>query len=296
MISVSIIIVTYNSAKEIVNCVNSIIPQIENANGEILIVDNNSTDNTVSILRNIKNKYVTVYFNNENLGYTKGNNQGIEHSHGKYVLFLNPDTVTPNGVIQKLVNKAEKNNLIVIAPQLLFPDKSIQKSCRHFPRRRDIIYTMFGLYRIFPNSKEFNHWKMTDFSHNEKQFVDQPASSALLIRKNILDKIGNFDEHFPTFFADVDICKRIWDSGYKILFDPSIQIIHIGGASLKRERTKMIVSSHISFFHYFIKHKKGIINWVLNLLIGGLLLLMIPIRLLINLLLPSLKYRKKQSL
>jgi len=293
---VSIIIVTFNSEDEIIDCINSIIPQIEEANGELIIVDNNSTDDTVSILKNITNKYVTIYYNEENLGYTEGNNQGIEYSNGKYVLLLNPDTIVPESAIKQLVSIAKNNNLSVIAPQLLFPDGRIQKSCRRFPRRRDIIYTMFGLGQIFPNSKEFNHWKMTDFSHTEKQLVDQPASSAILIRKNVLDVINNFDEYFPYFFTDVDLCKRIWDSGNNILFDPSVQIIHIGGASYKRIRTKMIIISHISFYKYFLKHKKGFINWTLNLLIGGLLILMIPIRILINLIIPYLKYRKKQSL
>jgi len=293
---VSIIIVTYNSEEEIENCVNSIIPQIKDVDSELIIVDNNSTDNSIAILGDISNKNVYVYYNKENIGYTAGNNQGIEYSRGKYIFFLNPDTIIPENAIQKLVAIAEKEYLPIIAPQLLFPDGRIQKSCRRFPRRRDVIYNMFGLGQIFPNSKEFNHWKMTDFDHKKKRFVDQPASSAILIRKDILDDINNFDEHFPYFFTDVDLCKRIRDTGYKILFDPSVQITHIGGASYKKIKSKMIAVSHISFYRYFKKHKRGIANWILNLLIGGLLILMIPLRVIINLLLPSLKYRKRDSL
>ncbi len=296
MFAASIIIVTYNSSEEIVDCLNSIVPQIEDTNCELIIVDNNSIDDTISILKNINNRFVTIHYNNKNLGYTKGNNQGIEQSQGKYILLLNPDTITPAGVIKKIINTAENNNLNAIAPQLLFPDGRIQKSCRRFPRRRDVIYTMLGLSRIFPNSTEFGHWKMTDFNHEEKQFVDQPASSALLIRKDILDQIGYFDEKFPYFFTDVDLCKRIWDSGYDILFDPSVQIYHIGGANYKRVRIKMIIISHISFLIYFIKHKKGVFNWFVNLFIGVLLIFVIPFRVLINLLLPSIKNRKKQTL
>ncbi len=296
MIAASIIIVTYNSAEEIVNCINSVIPQIEEANCELLIIDNNSVDDTVTILNRINNQFVTVYYNNANLGYTKGNNQGIENSQGKYILFLNPDTITPDGAIKKLINIAENQNLSAIAPQLLFPDGQIQKSCRRFPRRRDVIYTMLGLDRIFSNSKEFCHWKMTDFNHEKKQYVDQPASSALLVRRDILDEVGYFDEYFPYFFTDVDLSKRILDAGHKILFDPEVQIYHIGGANYKKVRLKMIIISHISFYKYFLKHKKGPFNWFINLFIGGLLIIMLPIRILVNILLPSLKYRRKQTL
>ncbi len=233
MISVSIIIVTYNSEKEIDNCIISLLPQLHEINGEIIIIDNNSTDNTISQINNFECKNISIVRNNGNFGYTKANNQGIKNAKSDYILFLNPDTIVPNGTIKNLLDEIIDNkNLWAIAPQLRFPDGSVQKSCRRFPRRRDILYESIGLSKIFKNSKEFNYWKMGDFDHNKTILVDQPAGAALLIPKNIIAEIGLLDEQFPMFFSDVDLCKRIWDRGNNIQYSTNSYITHKGGASV----------------------------------------------------------------
>ena len=297
MISVSIIIVTYNSEKEIDNCIISLLPQLHEINGEILIIDNNSTDNTISQINNFECKNISIVRNNGNFGYTKANNQGIKNAKSDYILFLNPDTIVPNGTIKNLLDEIIDNkNLWAIAPQLRFPDGSVQKSCRRFPRRRDILYESIGLSKIFKNSKEFNYWKMGDFDHNKTILVDQPAGAALLIPKNIIAEIGLLDEQFPMFFSDVDLCKRIWDRGNNIQYSTNSYITHKGGASVYRKRIKMIVSSHFSFWKYFNKYKTGLFDNVLNVLIGIFLLVLIPFRILLNLLLPNLIKVDRRSL
>ena len=297
MISVSIIIVTYNSEKEIINCVSSLLPQLNDINGEIIIIDNDSTDNTIPIIEKVKKTSISIIQNSGNLGYTIANNQGISIAKGKYLLFLNPDTVVPNNIINNLVNDINNNKTIgAIAPQLRFPNGKIQKSCRRFPRRRDIIYESFGLSRIFKNSKEFNYWKMGDFDHKKSSLVDQPAGAVLLIPKKIIDEVGLLDEQFPMFFSDVDICKRIWDAGYNIRYNTNFYITHKGGASVYRKRIKMIISSHLSFWKYFIKHNSKLVDFVLNTFVGFFLLLLIPLRILLNLLFPTLIRRERRSL
>ena len=297
MISVSIIIVTYNSEKEIDNCIISLLPQLHEINGEILIIDNNSTDNTISQINNFECKNISIVRNNGNFGYTKANNQGIKNAKSDYILFLNPDTIVPNGTIKNLLDEIIDNkNLWAIAPQLRFPDGRVQKSCRRFPRRRDILYESIGLSKIFKNSKEFNYWKMGDFDHNKTILVDQPAGAALLIPKNIIAEIGLLDEQFPMFFSDVDLCKRIWDRGNNIQYSTNSYITHKGGASVYRKRIKMIVSSHFSFWKYFNKYKTGLFDNVLNVLIGIFLLVLIPFRILLNLLLPNLIKVDRRSL
>jgi GT2 family glycosyltransferase len=297
MTSVSIIIVSYNSEKEIVNCVNSLLPQLNNTNNEIIIIDNDSTDNTITLINCIESKSITIIQNNENFGYTKANNQGIKNANGDYILFLNPDTTVPNGVIKNLLNEIKDNNdLGAIAPQLRCPNGRIQKSCRHFPRRRDILYESMGLSKILHNSKEFNYWKMGDFDHKKTRLVDQPAGAALLIPKKIIAEIGLFDEQFPMFFSDVDLCKRIWDAGYDVQYTTNTFITHKGGASVYRKRIKMIVSSHFSFWKYFNKYKIKLFDNVLNILVGIFLLVLIPIRIILNLLLPNLIKLERRSL
>lgn len=297
MIFVSIIIVSYNSENEIVNCINSLLPQFNNSDGEIIIIDNNSTDNTISLINNIDSKSISIIRNIRNLGYTKANNQGIKNAKGDYMLLLNPDTIVPNSTIKNLIDEIKDNkNLGAIAPQLRYPDGRTQKSCRRFPRRRDIFYESIGLSKIFNDSKEFNYWKMGDFDHKNNSLVDQPAGAALLIPTKIIDEIGLLDEQFPMFFSDVDICKRIWAAGYTVQYTINSFITHEGGASVYRQRIKMIVSSHYSFWKYFNKYKTGIFDNILNLLVGIFLLTLIPFRILLNLLLPDLIKRERRSL
>ena len=294
---ISIIIVTYNSEKEIINCINSLLPQMLGLNGEIIIIDNNSTDNTISLITKIGDDRISIIRNDENFGYTKANNQGIIHAVGEYVLLLNPDTIIPNNTINNLVDKIKHNELLsVIAPQLRFPDGRIQNSCRRFPRRRDIIYESIGLSKLFKDSKEFNYWKMGDFDHKITCSVDQPAGAALLIPKNIIENIGLLDEQFPMFFSDVDICKRIWAAGYNIQYNTNSFITHKGGASVYQKRLKMIVSSHLSFWKYFNKYSTKPIDYILNIFVGIFLLVLIPVRILLNLLFPKLIKRERRSL
>jgi len=297
MTSVSIIIVTYNSEREIINCINSLLPQLNEVNGEIILIDNNSIDNTIFLINDIENKNISIIQNKENFGFTKANNQGIKNANGDYILLLNPDTTVPNDVIKILLNEIQDNSDCgAIAPQLRFSDGRIQNSCRRFPRRRDIIYESIGLSKIFKNSKEFNYWKMGDFDHNESRLVDQPAGAALLISKKVIDEIGLFDEQFPMFFSDVDLCKRIWAAGYNVQYTTNSFITHKGGASVYRKRIKMIVSSHFSFWKYFNKYKIELLDNVLNILVGIFLLALIPFRIILNLLLPNLIKLDRRSL
>ncbi len=289
MTSVSIIIVTYNSEREIINCINSLLPQLNEVNGEIILIDNNSIDNTIFLINDIENKNISIIQNKENFGFTKANNQGIKNANGDYILLLNPDTTVPNDVIKILLNEIQDNSDCgAIAPQLRFSDGRIQNSCRRFPRRRDILYESIGLSNIFKDSKEFNYWKMGDFDHNESRLVDQPAGAALLISKKVINEIGLLDEKFPMFFSDVDLCKRIWAAGYNVQYTTNSFITHKGGASVYRKRIKMIVSSHFSFWKYFNKYKIELLDNVLNILVGIFLLALIPFRIMLNLLLPNL--------
>ena len=100
---------------------------------------------------------------------------------------------------------------------------------------------------------------MTDFNHETDSLVDQPAGAAILTKKSIIDKIGLLDEQFPMFFSDVDFCRRIIDNGNSIKFTTNTYITHKGGSSIFRNRAKMIISSHISFWKYFNKYKEDLL-------------------------------------
>ena len=121
---------------------------------------------------------------------------------------------------------------------------------------------------------------MIDFNHTTEREVDQAAGAALMVRQSVLNELDRLDEGFPMFFSDVDLCKRIKDAGGEIRFCPDITVTHIGGSTIIKHRSAMIITSHLSMIRYFLKHYKGLNYIIPNILMTILLLLGIPLRLL----------------
>lgn len=268
----SVIIVTWNSSNCIEDCLESL--GGEDPNLEVIVVDNDSQDGTQKIVRE-KFPWVRLIENSENLGYAKANNQGIEQSTGEYILFLNPDTRFSRQTISKLMEFIQTHKEVgAVAPQLLNRDLSIQPSCREFPTLKILFWEFLGLSYLFPRSRTFGRWRMGYFDHRSLREVDQPMASCLLVPRKVLDEIGVFDERFPMFMNDVDLCYRIKKAGWPIIFFPEAKVIHWLGESTRKAKPKMIISSHRSIYHYFKKHHP---SWV-NELLGGFLLLTAFIR------------------
>lgn len=272
----SILIVTYNSRKTIYTCISSLLEELRSLEAEIIVVDNNSTDGTPEALTELaaEHRSIHIELNSKNRGFAAGNNQALEQARGRDILILNPDTEAQKGSIVGLLDELHRDDHIaVVAPQLQFPDGRVQKTCRRFPRYRDVIFHSLGLAQVFPDSRLLNGWKMGDFDHESRMAVDQPAGAALLFRGEVLRELQGFDPSFPMFFNDVDLCRRIRDKGYEIWFLPEHKMFHVGGASVKQVKLKMVLSSHISFFRYFEKHFTRLHQQPLNFFIAILLYL-----------------------
>ncbi len=260
---ISIVIVTWNSQKFIRNCLDSIFLLTDKVHREILVVDNDSSDGTAEIVREFYPN-VNLIENKRNAGYAKANNQGIEQARGKYILLLNPDTQLMEGSLFSMYEHMEANPQVgALGSQLLNPDRNIQPSCREFPGFSTLIWEFLGLSRLFPKSRIFGKWRMGYFAFDQTREVDQPMGSCLMLRKDTLKQVGYFDESFSMFFNDVDLCYRIKKAGWKIFFFPDAQVIHHKGASTRMAKRKMIWLSHLAFFKYFRKHKKGFANRLL---------------------------------
>lgn len=277
-ILLSVIIVTWNSEAEIEHCINSIIHHNVNIPVEIIVVDNASKDETRSILKNysVQTDFVKIILNDNNKGYTLANNQGINEARGEFVLLLNPDTKITDGALEKMIEfLLVSSNAGAIAPQLLNEDYTIQKSCRTFPTYWDLFCELFLLSKILPMSETFAGWKMNYFNHNELAEVEQPMAAALMIKKNVLDKVKGFDERYKMFFNDVDLCKSIVDTGYKIYFYPESKIFHIKGASIYKDRKNMLRVWNDDCIKYFKKYYN---NFLLTPLLSVGLKLSLPFR------------------
>ncbi len=280
----AIIIVTYQSAAHIGACLGSLPQADARRRLSIFLIDNASTDHTMDIVAQAVRHFpktrvhATLLQNRTNRGFTAALNQGLAHvPAGVPVLFLNPDTIFPPSSLSQLLEQLYAHqDAGVIAPQLhflkttagadsqpgheaakTFPDETIQPSCRRFPQYADLFFEFTGLSRLFPKSSMCNRWKMGDFDHRSSRTVDQPQGACLLARPEVTAQVGLWDERFPLFFSDVDWCRRVWQAGWKIRFSNEVKIYHALGASVKQARPAAILSSHVSFWRYFLKYRRS---------------------------------------
>ncbi len=256
----SVLIVTFNNEDDLPRCLDSLCQYLEVQRAEIVVVDNASTDRTAAILREYREPCsaqgvrLRVVQNPANFGFTRAVNQGLQLSTGRFVLLLNPDTEVPPGSVRRLLQYlSNRPEVGAVAPQLRYPDGTVQPSCRRFPRYAYLLSEIFGLNRLFPRSRRFNAWKMGDFDHRSIRPVDQPQGACLMVKRSVLNEIGPLDERFFLFFSDVDLCKRIWDAGQSVHFYPQAKVLHRKGSAVYRDRARLIWQSHQDFIRYFLK-------------------------------------------
>jgi len=227
------------------------------AAGRIIVVDNASDDGTAEM---VAREFPSVHLlpNSRNLGFAAGNNQAIRAASSPFLLLLNPDTeVSPGALGGFLEVFAEHPRAGAVAAQLIFPDGSVQRSCRSFPDPAALFYDAVGLARLFPGSPTFGRYRMTNWDHTTPREVDQPMASALALRRSALDEVGLFDEDFPLYFNDVDLCYRLRQAGWLIRFEPAIKVTHHHGQSTRQVRPAAILASHHSLLRFYRKHYRG---------------------------------------
>jgi len=251
----SIIIVSWNVREDLVRCLRSIEENQPRAEFEIIVVDNASSDGTID---NIKSNFpgVTIIANKENRGFATGNNQGIKKSRGQYLLFLNPDTIVHPLSLDVLMNFMDGNSKAgACGPKLLNEDGMTQPSTRRFPTFRGALYrhTAFRFLRIFRS--EYEKLLMKDFDYDREMDVDEVTGAALMVRRSVIDRVGCMDESFFMYYEEVDLCYRIKQAGWRIVFVPEAVITHSGG----RSASQISVMNHIlmltSLLTFFRKHR-----------------------------------------
>lgn len=254
---ISIIIPVYNGAEVIEQCLDSIRDGRTEHELEIICVDDASRDDSAEL---ICHKYIDVKFlqNQKNLGYAQTVNSGIEAARGEYLLMLNQDTEISADCIDVLADKlSSSSELGMVAPKLVNPDNSPQYSVREFPTHADIIYHHMGLHLMLADNPKYNHWKMKDFDFSLEQLIKQPAFSAVLLRRNLIEDIGLLDTGFPLFFNDVDYCRRTIAAGWKILYTPDTSVKHVHGQATSQQIVSSTYLSHEAFIRYLNKYYKG---------------------------------------
>ncbi|MDD5172640.1 MAG: glycosyltransferase family 2 protein [Patescibacteria group bacterium] len=264
----SIIILNYNHKNLLKNCLKSLQEASIKSSYELIITDNGSNDQSQEFLSQLKkgNSEIKVIFNSKNLGYSRANNQAIKLAQGKYILILNPDIIVFPQSIDKLKEFLQENSQVgVVGPQLLNPDKSIQYSCCRFPNLLTPLLrrTFLGCRPWF--KKELGHYLMFDFDHQQTREVDWLIGASLMIKKEVFEKVGLFDERYFAYFEDVDFCRRVREAGFKVIYFPQTQMIHFhqrlsaDGSfihSLFSKATWIHIKSALKYFWKWRKNKK----------------------------------------
>ena len=267
-LQLSVIIVNYNVKHFLEQCLCSVLKAIEGMQAEVIVIDNCSADNSINYLTP---KFPVVRFiaNTENIGFAKACNQGLKQSSGKYILFLNPDTIVPEDCFQKCISfldqQADAGALGI--KMLDGSGRFLKESKRAFPSPLTSLYKLFGLAKLFPRSKTFSIYHLGHLDENNNQEVDVLAGAFMMIKKEVIEKVGSFDETFFMYGEDVDLSYRIQKAGYKNLYFAESSIIHFKGESTKKGSLNYVRMFYNAMSIFVRKHYGGSRAGLFNLLI-----------------------------
>lgn len=247
MIDVSIIIVSYNTKEFLKNCLASLSENItKSVSYEVIVVDNASSDNTVSeIVQEFPG--VTVIASKENLGFSKGNNKGVKVAKGRYLLFLNADTLIKEKTLETMVSFMDKTNDVGAATcYLRMPNGALDDAAhRGYPTPWNAFSYFSGLAKIFPKSMFFNGYNLAWCDLDKIHEIDALAGAFMFVRKEAGDEAGWWDEDYFFYGEDLDFCYELKEKGWKIYFVPIVEITHFKGVSggIKKESQQITTAN-----------------------------------------------------
>lgn len=262
-VDVSVIIVNYKVKDKLFHCLESIYNSKPKVKFEIIVVDN---DETKIIGKELKENFSKVKYikSSKNLGFGGGNNLGSENSTGKYLFFLNPDTIVLKQSLDILFNFFEKNNKIGIASPLILNKDHDVFSLQGYKELtpKSAIFSFSFLRKIFPQKTIFDNVSKEDWNKQPIKEVDCIFGAALMIRSEVFNKLGGFDEKFFLYFEENDLSKRVRNLGYKAYINSNSKIIHEVGQSTKKVDNVSKFFSRSRF--YYLKKHFGVINALLT--------------------------------
>jgi N-acetylglucosaminyl-diphospho-decaprenol L-rhamnosyltransferase len=236
----SVVVVTYNAVPWIEPCLESV------RGAEVVVVDNGSSDGTPDVVRELFPDVQVV--EHENRGLAAGWNEGIARTSGRYVLLLNADAWLVGDALARLVAFADSRpDAAVVGPRLTNPDGSLQRSVRGFPTVWRLATEYFFLRKLAPGTQLLNAFYAGGFDHDEVREADFLMGACLLVRRAAIDEVGPLDEAFFLFSEETDWCYRFVQAGWKVVFVPGAECVHVGGASHGGRMFRENVRGHLRF-------------------------------------------------
>jgi hypothetical protein len=222
------------------------------ADFEIIFCDNNSHDESLDYLKKAADKGdIILREPGRNLGYGAGMNYAAAEAKGKYILILNADITVESDTLQKLVDYLEAHDDVgLVGPKLIYHNGEVQKSCRRHFKFIDLFIKRSFLKHVWPFKKRYEKYIMDDFNHESTQVVDLVTGAFMMMPRAVWDRVRGFDERYFLFMEDFDLCKKVQEAGYKVLYYPEAEATHyhkrLSGGSAFRLLFKKISWLHLS--------------------------------------------------
>ncbi|MFN3405419.1 MAG: glycosyltransferase [Cytophagaceae bacterium] len=269
MKKLTVIIVNYNVCHFLEQALYSVKKAAEHVPVEIIVVDNDSADNSVDMVRE-KFPEATLIENKKNLGFSKANNQAIKISTGEYILLLNPDTVVEEDTFIKCCQFMDEHPDAGGLGVKMLDGKGnfLPESKRGTPTPAVAFYKIFGLAKLFPQSRTFGKYHLTYLDREKTHKVDILSGAFMFIRKSALDKIGLLDEDFFMYGEDIDLSYRLLLAGYKNYYFPETRIIHYKGESTKKTSINYVFIFYNAMAIFAHKHFTNQNAWFFSFLIN----------------------------
>ena len=261
----SVVIVNYQTFELTKNTINSVFEYDYPFTYEILLVDNASSDDSLERLRDYFKDKVTFIDSKENNGFAAGNNQALKIAQGKYVLLLNSDTVVWQNTLENIYNYMENNKDVGASGcRVLLENGELDKACkRSFPNVKNSFFRLFHI----PNNSKDDNYNLDNLPDDGIYEIDCLTGAFMFIRKDVLDEIGFLDETFFMYGEDIDMCFRIKQAGWKIVYYGKSKITHFKGASSKKQKSKLIYEFYRAMYIYYKKHHANESSFIVNIIV-----------------------------
>jgi GT2 family glycosyltransferase len=251
---VSALIVNYNVRASLLDALRDLYAS-SGVDVEAVVIDNASTDGSAEAVE-AEFPQATLIRLDDNIGFGKANNAGLESCRGDLVLLLNPDVVVDKDCIGVLADFLAGNQEAGAAgPRLQRPDGRPDLAARRaFPSPTSALYRFLGLSRLFPKSRRFNRYNLGHISADSVHEIDAGTAACLMVRRSVIDQVGFFDPDYFMYGEDLDLCYRIRQGGWKIYFVPDAVAVHLKGTSTRQAAGRMRYEFHRAMWVFHRKH------------------------------------------
>lgn len=263
-ICLSIIIINYNNYVLTKKCIESVLDTVKSINYEIIVVDNDSpNDSYEQLSKSYENaSNIKVIKNNKNIGFGGANNLGVNISKGEYVLLLNPDIIVIYNAVEKMLDKIKNDKEVgLVSGKLLNDDNTVQYSCRRILPAGKFLMVRTPLSKLIPSKvrKSINdNYLMKDFNHNYTRDVEWVMGACMMMRKKEFIELGGFSKEYFMYFEDVDLCYKVRKNNKKVIYLYDAEMIHLHRQESKKKFNKMTIvhlESMMKFYYKFYMKK-----------------------------------------